>query len=135
MACGKKLSFPASQGRIINQKIHLDRRWVDIDEIKRLAVFRVGQCFADRNFFKPCKADNIPSRSVFNFNPSQSLMAEKSCNSASFASPIFMDTNDGIADLDSTACDPAESKPAEVIRVIKVRYEHLEIGFRRDRWR
>ena len=69
MAGGDKLSFASGEGRIVHQNPHPDRRRIDIDELKRRALFAIGQRLADVDFFEAGQTDDVAGAGVLESRP------------------------------------------------------------------
>src|SRR6266403_2235351 len=124
----RRHKFPVASGkrRIVYQNAHSNRRRIDIDKLKRRALFSIGQLFTDISVFKSGQAHNFASAGLLGFNLFESGMGKERRDRSAFAISIAMKTDNRIANADAAADDAPESDAPDIITVIKIRNEHLK---------
>src|SRR6266853_29363 len=134
----RRHEFPLASGKrgIIHQKAYSNRRRIDIDKLKRRALFSIGQCFTDISVFKSGQAHDFASAGLLGFDLFETGMGKERGDGSAFAISIAMKTDNRIANAHAAANDATESNAPDIITVIKIRNEHLKKGIGRNlRWR
>src|SRR5882724_1036340 len=124
----RRHKFPVASGkrRIVYQNAHSNRRRIDIDKLKRGALFSVGQRFTDISVFKSGQAHDFASVGLLGFDLFESGMGKERRDRSAFAISIAMKTDNRIANADAAADDATESDAPDIITVIKIGDEHLK---------
>src|SRR5713101_5960748 len=134
----RRHKFPLASGkrRIVHQDAHSNRWRIDIDKLKRRALFSIGQRFTDISVFKSGKAHNFAGARFLGFDLFETGMGKERGDGSAFAISIAMKTDNRIANTHAAANDATESNAPDIITVIKIRNEHLKKGIGRNlRWR
>src|SRR6266849_4640575 len=134
----RRHKFPLASGkrRIVHQDAHSNRWRIDIDKLKRRALFSIGQRFTNISVFKSGQAHNFASARFLGFDLFETGMGKERRDGSAFAISITMKTDNRIANAHAAANDATESNPPDIITVIKIRNEHLKKGIGRNlRWR
>src|SRR5438874_12194555 len=88
--------FPVASGkrRIVYQNAHSNRRRIDIDKLKRGALFSVGQCFTDISVFKSGQAHDFASAGLLGFDLLETGMGKERRDRSAFAISVAMKAKD-----------------------------------------
>src|ERR1700724_3552133 len=75
----RRHEFPLASGKwgIIYQNAHSNRRRIDIDKLKRGALFSRGQRFTDISVFKSGQADDLASTRLLGFDLFETVMSKE----------------------------------------------------------
>src|SRR6266446_1012903 len=124
----RRHKFPVATGkrRIVYQNAHSNRRRIDIDKLKRGALFSVGQCFTDISVFKSGQAHDFASARFLGFDLFETGMGKERGDGSAFAISIAMKTDNRIANADAAANDATKSDAPDIITVLKIRDQHLK---------
>src|SRR6266446_1504638 len=124
----RRHKFPLASGkrRIVHQDAHSNRWRIDIDKLKRRALFSIGQRFTDISVFKSGQAHNFASARFLGFDLFETGMGKERGDGSAFAISIAMKTDNRIANAHAAANDATESNAPDIIIVIKIRDEHLK---------
>ena len=127
LAGGEQLALASGQRRVVHANAHADRRRIDLDKGQRSAFLVVDQSLADEDVLETGQTDDVAFGSRLDLHFIEALVAENSGHVGPLFTPVGMEADDGLSDLDRAADDPPVSNTAEVITVVEVRHEHLEI--------
>src|SRR6266403_3705336 len=124
----RRHKFPVASGKrgIIHQNAHSNRRRIDIDKLKRGALFSTSQCFTDISVFKSGQAHDFASARFLGFDLFETGMGKERRDGSAFAISIAMKTDNRIANADAAANDATKSDAPDIITVIKIRDQHLK---------
>src|SRR4029079_17854564 len=68
MSRSHEFSFAPCKRRIVNENMHANRRRIDVDELKRLALLAIRQRFADGNVLTASKPNDVAGSRLFYFD-------------------------------------------------------------------
>src|SRR5205823_6906263 len=124
----RRHEFPLASGKrgIIHQNAHSNRRRIDIDKLKRGALFSTSQCFTDIGVFKSGQSHDFASARLLGFDLFETGMSKERRDGSAFAISIAMKTDNRIANADAAANDATKSDAPDIITVLKIRDEHLK---------
>ena len=92
----RRHKFPLTSGkrRIVHQNAHSNRRRIDIDKLKRGALFSIGQCFTDISVFKSGQAHDFARAGLLGFNLLETGMGKERRDRSAFAISVAMKAKD-----------------------------------------
>src|SRR5712664_4972673 len=101
--------FPVATGkwRVIHQNTHPDCGRVDVDEFQRRVFFALSQSFANVNFFEAGNSNDVPGRRFLDLDLLETRVGENRGDGGAFWRMVPVQTNNRIANADSTADNPA----------------------------
>src|SRR5205085_6483786 len=106
MSRGHKFSLASGKRGIVYQNAHSNRRRIDVDKLKRGALFSSGQGFTDISVFKSSQTHDFASAGLLGLNLFEAGMGKERCDRSAFAISIAMNAKDGIPNRDPPAHDP-----------------------------
>src|SRR5258708_35318719 len=131
MASGHKFPAPTSQGRIVDHKIHLDGRRIDVNNLKCRPILIIGNCLSDRHLYKSRQPDDIAGSGMLNFRAFQTFVSKQRSDIGAFATPIEVNQNDGIAHRDTATHDAPEDQSPDIIAIINIPDKKLKLSLLR----
>src|SRR5207244_8636973 len=95
----RRHEFRLASGKrgIIHQNAHSNRRRIDIDKLKRRALFSVGQCFTDISVFKSGQAHDFARARFLGFDLFETGMGKERRDRSAFEIYIAMKIENRIA--------------------------------------
>ena len=120
LARGEQFAFAPGQRRIVHTDLHGDRGRVNMHKWKRLALFIVCDCLADKNVLKSGNANDIPLGGAFDLDLLQSFMAEERGDVGACFLAVGVKANGALADFHTPAGDAPVSDAAEIVTVVEI---------------
>ena len=84
MAGGEELALATCEGRVVDEKLHMNSGRINGDEGKGGAIRFVGDGGADLGSGEACEADNITGGGAFDFDPFHAPMRKETGDATGF---------------------------------------------------
>ena len=135
LARGEQCALATSKRAVVDANLHRDRGRIDVHERQALALFAVGERFADEYILKACDADDVASFRLGDFDFLQSLVTKDSGDFCLGSAVTQMEADEIVADFHFAADDASVGETTEVFAIVQIRHDELEERLGADFWR
>ena len=84
MAGGEELALATCEGRVVDEKLHVNGGRIDGDKWERGAIGFVGDGGTDLGSGEACEANDVASGGAFDFNPFHAPMRKETGDATGF---------------------------------------------------